>query len=104
VTLIPSQLPQYSAGHGYGSGSQKALRICKLDVLMQDLKDNGPGTQRQLAQRTGLSQATVSNLVRILVANGRARTTSTISSGRRAVLVTALPVNVTASFRTTRTA
>jgi DNA-binding MarR family transcriptional regulator len=89
--LTPSQLTQYSTGHGYGSGSQKALRIRNLDVLVRDLKDNGPGTQRQLAQRTGLSQATVSNLVRILVANGRASTASTISSGRRAVLVTALP-------------
>ncbi|MHA7189434.1 winged helix-turn-helix transcriptional regulator [Arthrobacter sp. MDT2-16] len=74
-------------------GSQQALRARNLDALTYDLKVNGPSTQRQLADRTGLSAATVSNLVRILVIEKRAITAPTISSGRRATLVSAVSSN-----------
>jgi DNA-binding MarR family transcriptional regulator len=89
MTLAQSQLLRRNREYGYGSGSQQALRARNLEALTRDLEDNGPGTQRQLAERTGLSPATVSNLVGILVDNGHAITASTISSGRRAILVTA---------------
>ncbi|BBE24303.1 hypothetical protein MN0502_31860 [Arthrobacter sp. MN05-02] len=73
-----------------GSGSQQALRLRNVSALLKDSEQNGPATQRQLSLRTGLSQATVSNLVKILVANQQATTEPTISSGRRATLVSAV--------------
>lgn len=74
----------------YGAGSQQALRMRNLGLLLSELRYRGPGTQRQLAERTGLSAATVSNLVRILVQQDRVMTSSTTSRGRRATLVEAI--------------
>jgi len=56
-------------------------------MLVQHLEVAGPSTQRELAEGTNLSGATVSNLVKILKAEGRIQTSQTISSGRRANLV-----------------
>ncbi|MFF2246192.1 winged helix-turn-helix transcriptional regulator [Arthrobacter sp. NPDC058130] len=70
-----------------GVGSQSAWRLRNIESLLEDLRVNGPATQRQLAERTGFSTATISNLVNILRADHRVRTQSVISSGRRAVLV-----------------
>jgi DNA-binding MarR family transcriptional regulator len=82
-TSLPEVEPQ-------GPGSQQALRLRNLSALLSELEQNGPGTQRQLSLRTGLSQATVSNLVKILVTKQQVTTEPTISSGRRATLVRAL--------------
>lgn len=70
-----------------GMGSQSAWRRRNLERLIEDLRANGPATQRQLAERTGFSTATISNLVKILLTEQRVQTQPTISSGRRSVLV-----------------
>jgi DNA-binding MarR family transcriptional regulator len=73
-----------------GPGSQSALRQRNKDLLLNDLTANGPATQRELADRTGLSTATISNLIKILQGECRVSTQQTVSSSRRAVLVEAL--------------
>ncbi len=55
--------------------------------LLGVLRENGPSTQTALVRATGLSAATVSNLVRDLGEREVVRTSNTIRSGRRAVLV-----------------
>lgn len=70
-----------------GSGSQRALRAANRSRLVRALRDRGPSTQADLSRGTGLSAATVSNLVRLLLSEGVVETETTTSSGRRAVLV-----------------
>lgn len=70
-----------------GSGSQHALRLANMRRLCAVLRSDGAMTQTQLARATGLSNATVSNLVRVMSSDGSVRTSATTSSGRRAVLV-----------------
>lgn len=89
MTVTRPTYARQTNDHRHGSGSQQALRARNLQTLASDLHDNGPATQRELAERTGLSQATVSNLVKILVEEHKAITQPTVSSGRRATLVTA---------------
>ena len=48
---------------------------------------SGPSTQAELARQTGLSTATVSNIVKIMQDAGLASTEPTTSSGRRALNV-----------------
>jgi predicted NBD/HSP70 family sugar kinase len=48
---------------------------------------NGPSTQAELARQTGLSTATVSNIVKIMQDSGLASTEPITSSGRRALNV-----------------
>jgi DNA-binding MarR family transcriptional regulator len=48
---------------------------------------SGPATQAELARQTGLSTATVSNIVKIMQDSGLASTEPTTSSGRRALSV-----------------
>lgn len=91
MNLVDTPHSRHASDFRYGSGSQQALRARNLRTLVGVLQDSGPATQRQLADRTGLSQATVSNLVRILVNRNLAVTTPTVSSGRRANLVAASP-------------
>lgn len=74
-------------GRAQGSGSQQALRAANRSRLIRSLRARGPSTQADLSRNTGLSAATVSNLVRVLVDEGVVRTESTTSSGRRATLV-----------------
>lgn len=70
------------------SGSQTALREANRTLLFETVKKFGGLTQIDLAETTGLSTATVSNLVRQLVDEDVFETHSTIRSGRRATLVT----------------
>ncbi|MCU1586265.1 MAG: hypothetical protein JWM49_2821 [Microbacteriaceae bacterium] len=68
-------------------GSQTALRERNQQRIIDSLLDNGPLTQAELARRTGLSAATVSNIVNVMADAGMVGTQRTTSSGRRALLV-----------------
>jgi predicted NBD/HSP70 family sugar kinase len=68
-------------------GSQGALRHLNQERLVEYLLANGPSTQAELARGTGLSTATVSNIVRDMAAKGVVATSPVTSSGRRALLV-----------------
>lgn len=68
-------------------GSQGALRHLNQERLVEFLLANGPSTQAELARGTGLSTATVSNIVRDMAAKGVVATSPVTSSGRRALLV-----------------
>ncbi|TDQ01911.1 MULTISPECIES: ROK family transcriptional regulator [unclassified Leifsonia] len=68
-------------------GSQGALRHLNQERLVEFLLANGPSTQAELARGTGLSTATVSNIVRDMAAKGVVTTSPVTSSGRRALLV-----------------
>ena len=68
-------------------GSQGALRHLNQERLFEFLLSNGPSTQAELARGTGLSTATVSNIVRDMAAKGVVATSPVNSSGRRALLV-----------------
>jgi hypothetical protein len=67
-------------------GSQSALRHLNQQRIIECLL-NGPSTQAELARQTGLSTATVSNIVKIMQDSGLASTEPTTSSGRRALNV-----------------
>ncbi|RAX43750.1 hypothetical protein DQ354_19150 [Arthrobacter sp. AQ5-06] len=56
-----------------------------MTVLMR----RGPQTQAEISRQTGLSTATVSNLIKLLVAEGSVLTEKTISNGRLATKVSA---------------
>lgn len=68
-------------------GSQGALRAANEARLVQALR-SAPATQSELAERTGLANATVSNIVRDLRERGAVSTSPTVRLGRRASLVT----------------
>lgn len=68
-------------------GSQSALRELNQQRILDTLLSGGPSTQAELARQTGLSTATVSNIVRMLTESGLVETEPTTSSGRRALLV-----------------
>ena len=74
-----------------GSGSPSALRRANTERVLRHLRSSGASTQADLARATGLSPATVSNLVRSLVDDGRVATGTTTASGRRATQVTLVP-------------
>lgn len=67
-------------------GSQSALRRLNQQRIVEALL-SGPLTQAELSRSTGLSTATVSNIVKALTDSGLASTRSTTSSGRRALAV-----------------
>ncbi|MCA4133489.1 ROK family transcriptional regulator [Arthrobacter sp. M4] len=67
-------------------GSQTALRHLNQQRIIECLL-NGPSTQAELARQTGLSTATVSNIVKIMQDVGLVSTEPTTSSGRRALNV-----------------
>lgn len=69
-------------------GSQASLREANRTRVVDALKRHGSLTQVELAGSTGLSPATVSNIVRELTAAGVLSTARTSRSGRRAVSVT----------------
>ena len=69
-------------------GSQTALREANRGRIVDSLKHHGHLTQVELAGSTGLSPATVSNIVKELSASGVLHTTVTSRSGRRATEVT----------------
>lgn len=68
-------------------GSQSALRQLNEQRIVQALATGGPQTQAELARQTGLSTATVSNIVRGMADAGAVTTSPTTSSGRRALSV-----------------
>ncbi|MCB4207908.1 ROK family transcriptional regulator [Arthrobacter sp. UM1] len=68
-------------------GSQSALRARNRERISEVLSEHGPSTQAELARLSGLSPATVSNIVRQLVSAGEAEKSPTTASGRRAVSV-----------------
>lgn len=67
-------------------GSQSALRQLNQQRIIETLM-GGPSTQAELARQTGLSTATVSNIVKIMLDSGLASTEPITSSGRRALNV-----------------
>ena len=67
-------------------GSQSALRLSNQRRILSTVS-GGPTTQAEIARATGLSTATVSNIVKVLVDLGLVATSPTTSSGRRAQLV-----------------
>lgn len=71
-------------------GSQSALRVLNEQRVLATLRIQGTLTQAALARSTGLSTATISNIVKSLVSAGRVSTSPTTSSGRRALGVTVL--------------
>ncbi|MHA7306108.1 ROK family transcriptional regulator [Arthrobacter sp. TMN-49] len=68
-------------------GSQSALRRRNQQRLTEQLLKGGPATQADLARRTGLSTATVSNIVKSMAAADLVSLTPVTSSGRRALSV-----------------
>lgn len=69
-------------------GSQTSLREANRARIIDAVKYHGGLTQVELAGVTGLSPATVSNIVKELSASGVLHTTPTSRSGRRAQYVT----------------
>ncbi len=69
-------------------GSQTSLREANRARIIAAVKRHGGLTQVELAGATGLSPATVSNIVKELTASGVLHTTMTTRSGRRAQHVT----------------
>jgi predicted NBD/HSP70 family sugar kinase len=69
-------------------GSQSALREQNQQRVINALRSGGPQTQAELSRQTGLSTATVSNIVKVMANTGIVRTAPTTSSGRRALAVT----------------
>ncbi|MFT4124413.1 MAG: ROK family transcriptional regulator [Microbacteriaceae bacterium] len=68
-------------------GSQSSLREANRTRLLEGLRVHGHLTQVELAGVTGLSPATVSNIVKELSAAGVLQTAVTARSGRRAIEV-----------------
>ncbi|NLF04078.1 MAG: ROK family transcriptional regulator [Actinomycetales bacterium] len=69
-------------------GSQTSLREANRARIVNAVQQRGSLTQVELAGVTGLSPATVSNIVKELVASGVLHTSPTSRSGRRALQVT----------------
>ncbi|WP_235827079.1 ROK family transcriptional regulator [Actinomyces culturomici] len=72
---------------GVLAGSQSSLREANSARVLEAVRRYGRITQVELSATTGLSQATISNIVKQLSAQGAIELTSTIRSGRRAQLV-----------------
>lgn len=72
-------------------GSQRALRAANRELVLRALGRGEAMTQAELARDTGLSAATVSNIVRELAGEGRVARQATTSSGRRAQAVRLAP-------------
>ena len=71
-------------------GSQSALRRRNEQLILETLREQGSLSQAELARATGLSTATISNIVKALTSDGLATTHPTTSSGRRALAVSLL--------------
>ncbi len=68
-------------------GSQSALRELNQQRLVDVLRAQGPLTQAELARRTGLSTATVSNIVKAMAEARLVGVEPVTSAGRRALSV-----------------
>ncbi|MEY9211151.1 ROK family transcriptional regulator [Thermobifida halotolerans] len=71
-------------------GSQAALRQANRERVVAALRRGGTLTQAEIARATGLSAASVSNIVRDLRSTGTVSVRETSSNGRRARAVTLL--------------
>lgn len=80
-----STLRSKTSGTG-NPGSQSALRKLNEQRIVEALTA-GPATQAELSRQTGLSTATVSNIVKVLQDASVVATEPTTSSGRRALSV-----------------
>ncbi|MDX3072337.1 ROK family transcriptional regulator [Streptomyces sp. NPDC088354] len=69
-------------------GSQSSLHRANLERVVRAVRLAGSLTQAEIARSTGLSAATVSNIVRELRDSGTVQVTPTSSGGRRARAVT----------------
>ncbi|MEV5510242.1 ROK family transcriptional regulator [Streptomyces orinoci] len=65
-------------------GSQSSLHRANLERVVRAVRMAGALTQAEIARSTGLSAATVSNIVRELKDNGTVEVTPTSAGGRRA--------------------
>ena len=84
----PALRPKSGPGvHPGKPGSQSALRQRNQQRILSALATGGPQTQAELSRQTGLSSATVSNIVREMNGNRLVITEPTTSSGRRALSV-----------------
>ncbi|MFJ6418786.1 ROK family protein [Paeniglutamicibacter sp. NPDC091659] len=81
---------QHVRARNQNPGSQSALRVLNEQRVLATLRTQGTLTQAALARATGLSTATISNIVKSLASTGRVATSPTTSSGRRALGVTVL--------------
>ena len=79
--------PAAPRGRTRNPGSQSALRRRNQLHLIEQLVKGGTATQAELARRTGLSTATVSNIVKSMAAENLVTLTPVTSSGRRALAV-----------------
>ncbi len=70
------------------SGSQSSLREANRALIVETVHRHGGLTQVELAGATGLSAATISTIVKELLAAGVVDTRNTTRSGRRAQMVT----------------
>jgi predicted NBD/HSP70 family sugar kinase len=77
-------------------GSQTALRLSNQQRIIRSLLDQGPSTQAALSRLTGLSTATVSNIVRVLSDQGVVATAPVTRSGRRALEVSVIGTGASA--------
>jgi predicted NBD/HSP70 family sugar kinase len=68
-------------------GSQASLREANRERVLEVVRQQGPLTQVEIAAASGLSAATVSNMVRELDRAGAVGLSRSIRNGRRAVLV-----------------
>lgn len=75
---------------GAAPGSQSSLRRANRERVVETLSTHGPLTQVEIAGATGLSPATISNLVRDLDGDGAVELSNSVRNGRRAVLVSLL--------------
>lgn len=78
------------AGQAPRPGSQSALRLRNEQLITATLREQGSLSQAELARSTGLSTATISNIVKAMAAQGLAETRPTTRSGRRALAVSLL--------------
>jgi predicted NBD/HSP70 family sugar kinase len=83
---MPAPSP-FDPRSGSNPGSQSALRELNQQRIARTLLDSGPSTQAELARLTGLSTATISNLVKLMGQRRLVEVEPTTRSGRRALLV-----------------
>ncbi|PYI38844.1 ROK family transcriptional regulator [Arthrobacter psychrolactophilus] len=87
--MLDDEQPTTTPAHrpARNPGSQSALRSRNQQRITQQLLKGGPSTQAELARSTGLSTATISNIVKSMAAAELVTLTPVTSSGRRAMSV-----------------
>lgn len=85
--LDDDKAPSSLSWRARNPGSQSALRSRNQQRVTAQLLKGGPATQADLARNTGLSTATISNIVKRMAAANLVSLTPVTSSGRRAMSV-----------------